>query len=123
MRTLLLIPVAVLAVTMGLRASTPTPPASPAHQAPPAAPPEITNLYRLHCQMCHGARGKAPIPEMSFFEREWKHGTSSAAMAKVITEGVPDTPMVSFKGKLTTEQITGLAKYVRSLDPTLKPEK
>lgn len=121
MRRVFLIPVAVLAVTIGLRAAAPTPQAPP--QTPPAAPPEITSLYRLHCQMCHGARGKAPIPEMSFFEREWKHGTSSAAMAKVITEGVPDTPMVSFKGKLTTAQITGLAKYVRSLDPTLKPEK
>lgn len=80
-------------------------------------------LYRLHCQVCHGVGGKAPLPEMAFFEREWKHGTSSAAIAKVITEGIKGTPMLSFQKKLSPDEIMALARLVRSFDPRLEPEK
>lgn len=93
-------------------------------QAAPAQPvSEVARLYKLHCQLCHGANGKAPIPEMAFVGRKWKHGTSSAQMAKVITEGVKGTAMMPFKSKLKPEQILALAKHVRAFDPTLKPEK
>ena len=80
-------------------------------------------LYKLHCQVCHGADGKAPLAEMAFVGRDWKHGTSSAEMAKVIAEGVKGTPMMPFKGKLKPEQIMALAKHVRAFDKRLKPEK
>jgi mono/diheme cytochrome c family protein len=122
-RTILAIAAAVaLMTTIGIRADHPE--ATVAPQAAPAqAATESTKLYRLHCQMCHGANGKAMIPEMALFERKWKHGTSSAQMAKVITEGVKGTPMMPFKGKLTPAQILALAKHVRAFDPTLKPEK
>jgi len=109
-----------LTATIGIRGA--VPPSAEAVAQTPAAT-ESTRLYRLHCQMCHGANGKAPMPDMALFQRKWKHGTSSAEMAKVITEGVKGTPMMPFKGKLKPEQIVALAKYVRSLDPTLKPEK
>lgn len=112
---------------MSVHASTaPAPARGMATQAPstPAQPtPETAALYKLHCQVCHGANGKAPLPEMAFFEREWKHGTASEQMARVIAEGVTGTPMMPFKGKLTPDQITALARLVRSFDPTLKPEK
>lgn len=81
-------------------------------------------LYRMHCQMCHGAGGKALIPEMAFVERKaWKHGTKSAEMAKVISDGVKGTPMMPFKKKLTAAQIQALARYVRAFDKRLPPEK
>jgi mono/diheme cytochrome c family protein len=109
-----------LAATIGIRGEAPT-----STQTTKPAPPvtESARLYRLHCQMCHGANGKAPIPEMALVGRKWKHGTSSAQMAKVIAEGVKGTPMMPFKGKLKPDQILALAKHVRTLDPTLKPEK
>ena len=109
-----------LTATIGIRAAMPS-----TTQAAQAAPPvtESARLYRLHCQMCHGANGKAPMPEMAFFQRKWKHGTSSADMAKIIAEGVKGTPMMPFKGKLKPEQILALAKHVRTFDLTLKPEK
>ena len=118
--TLALGAVLALTATIGLRGAMP----SSTQAATPATPAtESARLYRLHCQMCHGANGKAPIPEMALFARKWKHGTSSAQMAKVITEGVKGTPMMPFKGKLKPEQILALAKHVRAFDPTLKPEK
>ena len=63
------------------------------------------------------------MPEMAFVGREWKHGTKTADMIKVITSGVPGTVMMPFKGRLTEQQIKDLAAYVRSLDKKLKPEK
>ena len=84
---------------------------------------DTANLYRVHCQMCHGPNGKALIPEMAFVGRKWKHGTKSADMAKIITEGVKGTPMLPFKSKLTAVQIRALARYVRAFDKTLPPEK
>lgn len=122
-RTTLAIAAAVaLMTTIGIRADHPG--ATVAPQTAPAQPvPEVARLYRLHCQLCHGANGKAPIPEMAFVGRAWKHGTSSAQMAKTITEGVKGTAMMPFKSKLKPEQILALAKHVRAFDPTLKPEK
>ncbi len=84
---------------------------------------DTANLYRMNCQMCHGANGKALIAEMAFVGRKWKHGTKSADMVKVITEGVKGTPMLPFKSKLKPAQIQALARYVRAFDKTLPPEK
>ena len=84
---------------------------------------ETKALYVRLCQACHGPDGKALLPDMSFFGREWKHGTKTPDMVKVITDGVPGTMMMPFKGRLTEAQIRDLARYVRSLDPTLRPEK
>jgi len=94
-----------------------------AQSTTPAASEETKKLYVAQCQACHGPNGKAMLPDMAFVDRAWKHGTSTADMAKVITEGVPGTMMMPFKGRLTEEQIRDLARYVRSLDPKLKPEK
>lgn len=81
-------------------------------------------LYRTNCQMCHGPDGKALIADMAFVGRKkWKHGTSSADMVKVITDGVKGTPMMPFKAKLTAAQIKALAQYVRAFDKRLPPEK
>ena len=85
--------------------------------------PTTKELYASNCQACHGPDGKSPMPEMAFVGRAWKHGTKTADMIKVITSGVPGTVMMPFKGRLTEQQIKDLAKYVRSLDKTLKPEK
>lgn len=113
-----------LAVTMAVRISAESSkPVSEVPNTQAAAPTETARLYQLHCQMCHGAGGKAPLPEMAFVGRDWKHGTSSAQMAKIIAEGVAGTPMMPFKGKLKPEQILALAKHVRAFDTRLKPEK
>ena len=93
----------------------------PRYETPQSS--DTANLYRIHCQMCHGPNGKALIPEMAFVGRKWKHGTKSADMAKIITEGVKGTPMLPFKGKMTAAQIRAIARYVRAFDKTLPPEK
>lgn len=79
--------------------------------------------YRMVCQPCHGPGGKSPLPDMSLVGREWKHGTSTEAIVKVIAEGVPGTAMLPNKQRFTQEEMVALARLVRSYDPKLKPEK
>ncbi len=93
----------------GLLASAAAPPV----QTKKADP--IKDVYVSNCQMCHGPDGVSPIKDMSFVGRQWKTKTTAEAV-KVITSGVPGTVMLPFGGKLTKEQITALARYVRSLD-------
>ena len=117
MKSIVLTAVIVVATT-GYVAAEP-PPFTQATKATEAT----KKLYASNCQACHGPDGKSPMPEMAFVGRAWKHGTKTADMIKVITNGVPGTVMMPFKGRLTEEQIKDLAAYVRSLDKKLKPEK
>ena len=117
MRSIVLV-AAIVASVSGYAAAEPPPPAQAAK-----ATDATRKLYASNCQACHGPDGKSPMPEMAFVGREWKHGTKTADMIKVITNGVPGTVMMPFKGRLTEQQIKDLAAYVRSLDRTLKPEK
>jgi mono/diheme cytochrome c family protein len=102
-------PVAFLLAITAFASSAPTP--SP--QGKKADP--IKDVYVSNCQMCHGPDGQAPVKEMGFVGRKWKTKTTAEA-ASVIAKGVPGTVMLAFEGKLTKEQVTALARYVRALD-------
>jgi len=94
-------------------------------QAKPAAIPEAkaVELFNTHCQICHGAGGTgSPLMAGSaFVGRKWKHGTTPQAITATITNGVPQTAMLPFKGRLTPDEIAALATLVRSYDKKLKP--
>lgn len=85
-----------------------------------AAAEKAAEGYKTICQTCHLADGKGLTPDMSFNDGVWKHGTTTAAMAKVITDGVPGTVMLSYKDRFSREEILELVKIVRSFDPKLK---
>jgi mono/diheme cytochrome c family protein len=90
----------------------------------PAVPRvKAIELYTANCQICHGADGKGtPLVQGSAFAgRKWKHGTTPQAIAATITNGVPGTQMLPFKGRLTPAEIAALASLVRSFDKALKP--
>ena len=100
----------VFLIAIGAVATTTPAPVIQSKKADPAK-----ELYMSNCQMCHGPDGRSAIKDMSFVGRQWKTKTTAEAI-KVITKGVPGTVMLPFEGKLTKEQISALAKYVRSLD-------
>jgi len=108
-----------LLVAAGLRAA----PAIVIDAVPSGQKIDAPALYSQHCEMCHGPKGIAPAAELSFKGRTWKHGTSSAAMTKVIRDGVEATAMIAFNQKLSAAEISALARLVRSFDPALKPER
>lgn len=70
--------------------------------------------YQTTCQPCHGPEGKAPLKEMDLADGEWKHGSTPAAIAKTIREGVPGTAMVAFKDKFSDAEVRQLAALVGS---------
>ena len=79
-------------------------------------------LYHARCEKCHGPDGHASKTGegRSFADGEWNHGSDMTSVMDVITNGVPETGMNGFKGKLSPDEILALAKYVRSLDKKLK---
>ena len=85
--------------------------------------PEILAIYKTKCQACHLADGNSPNPAMNFANGEWKHGNTVAELSKVIAEGAPGTAMLPFKAQLSEEEMEALARYVRTFDKKLKPEK
>lgn len=114
--------IAGAALTMALSVT-----ATPAAQAPDAAAKpaagkvDALEVYQAKCQVCHMADGNSQLmPNMSFADGIWKHGSTLKEVQATITEGVPGTAMVAFKEQLTPAEITALAKFVRKFDKKLK---
>ena len=98
--------------------------AAPSQAADAPAKPGAVDakaLYEAKCQACHMADGNSQVmPNMSFADGVWKHGSTLKAVQTTITTGVPGTAMVSFKEQLSPAEIAALAKFVRKFDKKLK---
>ncbi len=67
---------------------------------------------------CHAegvTAGEAP----DLFDAEWKYGGSNRDIYATISNGVPDTPMIGFEGKLPDgdEDIWKIVAFLRSRGP------
>ena len=93
--------------------------AAAAQTARPTTNRPAQELYVQNCQMCHMPDGNAAITQMNFADGEWIHGTTIKQLAKVITDGVPATAMMSFKDRLSDQEVLALVKFVRNFDKTL----
>jgi mono/diheme cytochrome c family protein len=77
-------------------------------------------LYDDNCMTCHGVRGlppkamKSAFPKIPAFDAAFIASRTDDSIVKILTRGKSDV-MLSFKGKLTPEQMGIVAKYVRSL--------
>ena len=91
-----------------------------AAQAPrPTTTRPTQELSVQNCQMCHMPDGNAAIKQMNFTDGEWIHGTTLKQMVKVVADGVPATAMMSFKDRLSDQEILALVKFVRNFDKSL----
>jgi len=75
-------------------------------------------LFQSHCQMCHGADGKAATPTGKAFQVPNFHDPaivkmSDADLTAVITKGKNKMP--AFGTRLTSPQIESLVAYIRTL--------
>jgi mono/diheme cytochrome c family protein len=85
---------------------------------------DAVEIYKVKCQVCHQADGNSQImPNMSFADGVWVHGSTLKEVSNTITNGVAGTAMMPFKGQLTDAEIAALAKYVRQFDKKLKAAK
>lgn len=74
-------------------------------------------IFREKCSMCHGIDGKgyAAIKTPNFTDPKWQAAHHEKELLDAIENGVKGTAMVSFKDKLSQQQITAVLKYIRSL--------
>ena len=79
-------------------------------------------LYLRHCALCHGQRADGrglrqrslSSPPADFTDPAWRAQTSPRKVYHVIREGVPGTPMASWKS-LTEEQCWDLTAFLLSV--------
>jgi mono/diheme cytochrome c family protein len=118
-RPVLAAALAALALAVGLTAA---PAAQSADAAKPAAGKvDALALYQARCQACHMADGNSQImPNMSFADGVWKHGSTIKQVQATIANGVPGTAMVAWKEQLSPAEIAALARFVRKFDKKLK---
>jgi mono/diheme cytochrome c family protein len=90
-----------------------------AQAARPTSNRPAQELYVQNCQMCHMPDGNAAIKQMNFADGEWIHGTTIKQQVKVVADGVPGTAMMSFKDRLSDQEILALVKLVRAFDKKL----
>jgi cytochrome c6 len=73
-------------------------------------------LYDAKCAMCHGKDGVAkPMAKGSanLNDAKWQEATKAEAIQTVITDG--KGKMKGYKDKMSSEEITAVAGYVKTL--------
>ena len=72
-------------------------------------------LFARHCSICHGvdATGGEIAPDLT--TGEFQHASSDAGLFNVISDGVPDTPMVGINRGRTDQSVWQLVAYLHSL--------
>lgn len=78
----------------------------------PCAAQRVQELYQQHCAVCHGANLEGGLGG-ALTGAAWKHGGSDTDLARVITDGLPDLGMQSFRDTLTPDQIRALVVFIR----------
>jgi cytochrome c553 len=81
---------------------------------------DVKELYSANCKKCHGVLGTPPkamkekFPKIATFDGAFLEKHSEDSIVTVLTKG-KNEDMVSFKDKLSAEQMREVAKYVREL--------
>jgi len=86
----------------------------------PAELDQGRKLFETHCAFCHGPRGeggKGPTLAQPTLPR----ATDADALLTIVNDGISNTEMPQFRHRLTPDEITVVAAFVRSLG-RLPPE-
>ncbi len=84
----------------------------------PALAGDGAKLYNKKCAICHGKDGtakKAGKGSANFNDAQWQEKTSIDEVIRVTTEGVADSKMRAYKGKLSGEEIKAISEYIKTL--------
>ena len=82
-------------------------------------------LFLANCASCHGSDGSGQgemvldRPARSFKDGGFSFGNTISSIERVISSGIPGTPMPGFKATLDPRKRLAVAKYVQSLGPPL----
>lgn len=124
--------VAVLLLSTGItvllcgRGELPMPPTVNGGTATPADPTVRGRLvYQVHCATCHGAEGHGdgsaaaelkPAPR-DFASSAWKFGASTAAIHRVVADGMRGTGMPAYRHALSAADLDAVIAFVQTLAP------
>ncbi len=77
-------------------------------------------IFKTNCAVCHGQLGEGGVgPNMT--DDYWIHGGGIKNIFKVITNGVPEKGMVSWKAQLRASEIQKVSSYILTLRGTKPP--
>jgi mono/diheme cytochrome c family protein len=92
------------------------PTATPAEVAPAAG--DVSNgatLYANHCAACHGDQGQGTVIAKEPLDTpEFLTSRSDDDLRQAIADGIPDTTMPAYSGKLSAEDIEDIIALFRS---------
>lgn len=78
-------------------------------------------VYVARCVSCHGAQGQGGIgPNLT--DDYWIHGAKLAEIAKTVSAGILDKGMPPWSAVLSSEELTQVVAYVKSLRGTHPPQ-
>ncbi len=81
----------------------------------PAAITAGRRMFRAVCTgYCHSTTPGVTKDAPNLFDCDWDHGDEDADLYRVIVDGVPDTEMLPFDGKIPEDTIWKVIAYVRS---------
>ena len=81
----------------------------------PAAITAGRRMFRAVCTgYCHSTTPGVTKDAPNLFDCDSDHGDTDADLYRVITQGVPDTEMLPFEGKIPEDTIWQVIAYVRS---------
>src|SRR5262249_55524274 len=84
-----------------------------------AAAPNGKAIFKGHCTPCHGedGKGKPAVGTPDFTNAKTQDSLTDEEIIGTITNGRKGTLMPAWKGKLSPEEVSAVASYVRSLGP------
>lgn len=87
-----------------------------------ASTPNGADIFREKCSMCHGidGTGYSAIKTPNFTDAKWQAAHPDKELMNAIENGVKGTAMVSFKDKLSQQEMKAVLKYIRSLGAAKK---
>ena len=81
----------------------------------PAAVTAGRRMFRAVCTgYCHSTTPGVTKDAPNLFDCDWDHGDTDADLYRVITQGVPNTEMLPFEGKIPEDTIWKVIAYMRS---------
>lgn len=73
-----------------------------------------SELFATRCAACHQAQGQGLIgPNLT--DKHWIHGGKIADIRRVVSEGVPEKGMLSWKTMLSADEMNAVTAYVWTL--------
>ena len=86
-----------------------------------ARPDKANELYLESCASCHGSKFEGGLGG-NLADGFWKHGESDHAIARVISQGLPDLGMPAYENTLSAEQIRSLVVFLREKEKSTKTQ-